>query len=460
VRLSTNANGRRGSIGLALAILITGTIGVQSAHAGTWMQVSCVNPDGSAASSDGWSTFANAQPAGSSESTQCGPGTPMVALVSDSTQVAGSTVVGLQYTAPSGSALSGGTVDVNLDADGTGMSSPGVYNGAEGQAGVEGPALGFDADNVIFQCVDGPPQAFAPCQNGTDDFVGALTIPNRGGGVWVDAACGGDSNEVCNTGGKAGAWAQAKLISADLLLTNGSTPQGTNLSGSALQPGASGTAHVVFTATDPGGPGVYQVTTAVDGKTVYTGTPDSNGGHCLAAGTDPGTGALMFDFAQPCPTTEVVDAPVPTAGLADGAHDLTVTLTDAARNSSTVFDQTITTSNPQTTPNPPSGPGRLHARFVIKWRWLHGTTRVRAIRVTHLPGNARVAVACAGRHCPHLRASARGIGRVQAMLAKVVGRRLHPGQSLLLTVTAPHHKAERIALVIRNNRKPLAKLLP
>jgi hypothetical protein len=456
--LSTNANGRRGIIGLALATLIMVTIGAQSAHAGTWMQVSCENPDGTAASNDGWTTFANAQPPGSSEITQCGPGTPMVALVSDATAVAGSTVVGLQYAAPSGSVLSGGSVDVNLDADGTGMSSPGVYNGAEGQAGVEGPALGFDAGNVIFQCVDGPPQAFAPCQNGTDDFAGTIAIGSRGGGVFVDAACGGDSTAACNTGGRDGAWAQAKLISADLLLTNGSTPQASDFSGSALQPNTSGTAHVVFTATDPGGPGVYQATTAIDGKTVYSGTPDTNDGRCVAAGADPASGALMFDFAQPCRTTEVVDAPVPTAGISDGAHEFTVTLTDAARNSSTVFDQTITTSNPQTTPKP-SGPGGLHAQFVIGWRWLHDTTRVRMIRVTHLPSNARVTIRCVGRRCPRLRASARGIRRVQAMLDKIVGRRLHAGEWLLLTVTAPHHRAERIAVVIRNNRKPLAKLL-
>lgn len=422
------------------------------------MQVSCVNPDGSAASNDGWSTFANAQSPGSSESTQCGPGAPMLALVSDATAVPGSTVVGLQYTAPSGSVLSGGTVNVNLDADGTGITNGG-FNGAEGQAGVEGPALGFDASNVIFQCVDGNPQAFAPCQNGSDDFAGPVSIPNRGGGVFLDAACGGVSNATCNSGGKDGAWAQAKLIWSHLLLTNDSTPQGSSFSGSALQPRARGTAHVVFTATDPGGPGVYLVTAGIDGRAVYIGTPDTNGGRCVAVGTDPTTGARMFDYAQPCRTTEVVDIPIPTAGLADGAHEMTMAVTDAAGNSSTVFDQTITTSNPQTTPKP-SGPGSLRAQFVITWRWVRATTTVRKIHVRDLPGNARVTTRCVGRHCPRLRATARGIRRVDAMLRTLVGRRLRAGQSLRITVTAPQRKPERIALVIRNNRKPLAKLLP
>lgn len=439
-------------------MLIMALVGVQPAHAGTWMQVSCQNPDGTVASNDGWSTFGTAQ-AGVSASTQCGPGSPMVALVSDAAPVAGSTVVGLQYTAPSGSVLSGGSVDVNLDADGTGITNGG-YNGAEGQSGVLGPALGFDAGNVIAQCVDGNPQAFAPCSNGTDDLAGAVAIPDRGGGVWVEAACGGISSADCNSGGRNGAWAQARLISSDLLLTNGSTPQATNFTGSVLQPNASGTAHLVFTASDPGGPGVYQVTAAIDGTPVYSGTPDTNGGQCVATATDSATGPWMFDYAQPCRTTEVVDIPIPTAGVSNGAHELTVTETDAARNTSTVFDQTISISNPQTTTPKPPGRGSLHAQFVIKWHWRGRTTEVVRIRVKHLPGNARVTVHCVGRHCPRLGASARGIRRVAAMLHKLDGRRLRAGQSLRLTVTAPHHKPERISVVMRDNREPLATLLP
>ena len=109
----------------------------------------------------------------------------------------------------------------------------------------------------------------------------------------------------------------------------------------------------------------------------------------------------MFDYQQPCLTSEVVDVPVPTTGLPDGSHELAVTVTDAAGNSSTVLDQNITTSNPQTTPNP-SGRRALHARFVISWRWTGTTTLLRSIRVTHLPRNASVASAApasAARSC-------------------------------------------------------------
>ncbi len=41
----------------------------------------------------------------------------------------------------------------------------------------------------------------------------------------------------------------------------------------------------------------------------------------------------------------------------------------------------------------------------------------------------------------------------------LAGRHLGAGQSLLITVTAPHRRAERIALGIRTGQKPTARLL-
>jgi hypothetical protein len=166
----------------------------------------------------------------------------------------------------------------------------------------------------------------------------------------------------------------------------------------------------------------------------------------------------MFDYQQPCLTSEVVDVPVPTVGLPDGRHELSVTVTDAAGNASTVLDQTIATSNPQTTPNP-SGRGALHARFTISWRWDGALTVLRSIGVAHLPRDARVAVRCAGARCPRLRASATGPRKVAKLLRRLGGRRLTAGQRLLITVTAPRHRAERIVLGIRNGRKPTARLI-
>jgi hypothetical protein len=64
---------------MALVIPATAT---STARAATWMQISCVNPNGSAAPSEGWSDGSSGSGAPIT-STQCGPGTPMQAELSD-----------------------------------------------------------------------------------------------------------------------------------------------------------------------------------------------------------------------------------------------------------------------------------------------------------------------------------------------------------------------------------------
>jgi hypothetical protein len=437
------------AVAWAVLLLVAGP-----AHAGTWMQVSCVNPDGSAAPSDGWSGFAQGQVTiGDGNNTHCAPGVPLTAELG--TQVAavnGQSQV-LQFTPPAGSTLIGGTLNVHLTAYG------GHNEAAAAQADILEPQDTIDAGDAVFLCVDQSGCGSANAANAT--FTGAVTLPaTRGGNLYVTAICTALPGSNCdeNVEGNDGFWAQAQVSSAHLLLSNPAAPQATAFSGSALQRNARGVAHVVFTATDPGGPGIYSVTAAVDGTPVFGGTPNTNNGACVPVGTDPSTGALMFDFQQPCPATEVVDVPVPTLGLPDGSHQLAVTVTDAAGNSSTVLDQTITTSNPQSTPAP-SGPRALHARFVISWRWNGATTLLRSLRVKNLPRNAHVSVRCAGKHCPRLRASAKGARKVATMLRKLGGRRLRAGQALFITVTAPRHAAERIVVHIRDGHPPAARLL-
>jgi hypothetical protein len=427
-----------------------------AAHAGAWMLVSCVNPDGSAAPSDGWSAFAQGGViAGDGNNTHCAPGVPMSAFLGTAAADDNGHSETLQFTPPAGSTLTGGVLNGSFTAYG-GHAATGV-GGATAQADVLEPQDNLDQSDTVFSCIN----QFGCGASGVYAYSGPVTLPaSRGGNLYVTAVCTATPGFQCdqNVGGSNGYWSRAEVSAAHLLLANAAAPQGTSFSGSALQPNARGLAHVVFTAGDPSGPGVYAVTVAIDGQVVYSGTPNPNDGACVPVGTDPATGALMFDFEQPCPSSEVVDAPVPTATLPDGRHELSVSVIDAARNASTVLDQTITTSNPQTTPKP-AGRGSLRTQFVIKWHWRGATTTVVWIHVKHLTRHARVTVHCAGKHCPRLGASARGIRRVKAMLHALWGRRLRVGQSLLLTVTAPRHRAERIALVIRNGRKPRAKLL-
>jgi hypothetical protein len=329
---------------LALAISGAGAAGVlpgttliaPAAYAGQWVQVSCANPDQSAASSEGWSSFISGTPGyGSNNGTTCAPGSPMFAILSTAAAAPVGTGENLQYAPPGGSTLAGGSIDVGLFADGFGY-------GASGTAVVYTPAFAYDGSDVVFQCANG----LGPCSNGTNDFSGTLSLPaNRGGDLYLAAGCGGIPGQACNAGGSNAAWSLVQLWWADLLLTNTSAPAGSGLSGSLLAPDAHGTADIAFTATDPNGPGVYKVTVEIDGTAVYNATPNTNQGKCAAVGSDNATGALMFDWQQPCPQTETVDIPISTAGLADGQHDLKLIVTDAAQNSSTVLDQTITTLN-------------------------------------------------------------------------------------------------------------------
>jgi len=319
-----------------LAASLAGGAFASAAYAGDWMQVSCMNPDGSAASSEGWSNFTvGGLGYGSNSGTNCAPGTPMYAIVSTDAATPVNSSEDLQYTPPSGSTLGGGSVDVSLTADGYGYNASGV-------AAIYTPAFAYNGSNVITQCAAG----LSPCWNGTNDFTGGVELPaSRGGDLFISASCGGNAGEICDEGGSNGGWATAFLYSADLLLNSTASPTGTAFSGTLLDPDAHGTASLTFTAGDPGGPGVYKVIVSIDGKSAYDATPNTNGGECASAGTDSGSGAWMFDWQQPCLQTETVDVPIDTTAFADGEHELTVQVEDAAQNTSTVLDQEITTAN-------------------------------------------------------------------------------------------------------------------
>jgi hypothetical protein len=338
----------RGRVSLLLALaLLVGALAcwagaVSPAYAGNWMEVSCENPNLSAAPSEGWSSFAAGGGYGSNNSTNCGPGNPMFAILSTDAAVGVGSAETLQYTPPGGSTLIGGQVDVALYADGGG------YN-ASGTAVAYTPNYAYDGSDVFFQCASGLP----PCANGSYDFAGVLGIPaGRGGNLYLSAGCGGHEGYACNSGGSEGAWSLVRLWWANFLLSSSASPSASAVSGTLLSPGARGVQELAFTATDAGGPGVYSVTAQVDGKALYSGTPDSNSGKCIPVGNS--GGALMFDYSQPCRPNEAVDIPLNTALVADGQHTLKVTVEDAAQNSSVVYDSTITTKNAPAASSPPT----------------------------------------------------------------------------------------------------------
>ncbi len=431
-----------------------------AAQAGTWVQASCVNPNGSAATSEGWSAAASGPFAtGDTGLTGCGPGNPLVAeqnVIFGTPPSVGSFET-LTYNPPAGSSLAGGSLDVQLEAYGYGTSSDPAFTAAtvlspQPQASDLQKAVACGSHNCTGN-------TFGPA---------VVSLPSgQGGTVSVQVGCGDlvQTSNQCNQTDNPSVYDRARVYAADLTLTTNASPQATGFSGSALQPHASGTAGLVFTASDPvgsganapSGPGIYAVGVQIDGRTVYAGTPNTNGGACVSVGGGAAQ-PLMFDSQQPCPPAETVDAPVPTRRLPDGRHRLTVTVTDAAGDTATVFDRYISTYNPQVTPVP-RGRRRVRARLALSWRWNGRRTALLGVRVRDLPSNAAVSIHCSGRGCPHPASQARGGNNVKRALRGLGGRSFSAGDRLYITLTAPRRRAERIVLRIRNGQIPAARLL-
>jgi hypothetical protein len=306
------------------------------ANAQLWMRTSCINPDQSAAPSDGWTGGATGTVSiGSTNNTNCTSTLPMYAALSMQSAAPSGASEYLAYTPPTGSTLVGGSLLVGLAANGYGYR-------AVATAAMFTPAYQYDASSLFLQCV----AVLAACQNGLPEYYGIVNLPtNKGGNLYLGAGCTGQmAGTYCTNGGSRGVWSSVAVASANLLLSSSSMPTASDFAGSLLTPGAHGTSALTFTAADTG-PGVYRATVTVDGAVVYSETPNTNAGKCVPVGSDPVSGALMWDWQQPCPPSQTVVVPVDTSTMTDGEHALKVTLQSAAGNVSTVRAQTITTSN-------------------------------------------------------------------------------------------------------------------
>jgi hypothetical protein len=317
----TAAVATAGCLALILALCAT------SAQAGTWTLVSCTQPDGQPAPTEGWSTSATgAVGPDSGDSNTCAQGGNLSAVTSGEAPQGAYEGPEWVFTAPAGSTIAGGTVTATL-------TSP------HGQAWLGTPSASYDAADVIANC-----QYNLACgQEGT--LSGAFPITHLGGSnLYAVAVCVGSHEGATLCPASGGIDAGVYVSSAAIALANGATLAASGFGGTLLSPNAQGTQELTFLATDPGGPGVYLVTVQIDGKTVYTGTPDNNEGRCIPIGETGGT--LIFDHAQPCRASESVDLPINTATLANGQHTLKVTVEDAAENASVVYDGPITTLQP------------------------------------------------------------------------------------------------------------------
>lgn len=299
-----------GTVAVACAVMAVWPAG---ARAGSLALLTC---DGSGAS-DGWSAFIEDAPAGSAAVSTCSESRPGYPLGLEAYLPSGTVSdarAGLLFTAPAGESIAGG--DITLAPQAPTDSGEGTY--AVAQLAKPSP------EYVFWQSVNlGVPPTVA--------------IPAGGSELSASVLCGGAPGRICRS-------EALYVISAHILLSTSVLPSVSALAGSLTAGGLQhGTQNVSFTASDPGGPGIYQVAVAIDGKTIYQATPNLNGGACAPVG-DYG-GALEFYAAYPCPQTVPVSVPIPTGTLTDGIHSLSVNAIDAASELSSASQVIFRTEN-------------------------------------------------------------------------------------------------------------------
>ena len=275
------------SLAMIAVVLLMGVwlAWAQAASAGEWTQVTCTQPGGQPAPTDGWLDSSNGAGPGSGPSNTCEhAGGELTAFDSSSTEE--SPYIGplWTYTAPAGSTIAGGAITISTFTP-------------QGQAYVATPQNVFtSAGDVLVNCQ----YNVEPCA--TSGIAGTVPIVHPGGTqLFMAAFCVAphEKEPKCPAGSGKGVNAEIKLSAADIELSNSSTPTGTGFAGSLLAPTVSGKASLTFSAQDPQGPGVYKVIVDLDGSAVYQGTPDSNGGRCASIGVDP-SGVSEYLYAQPC----------------------------------------------------------------------------------------------------------------------------------------------------------------
>lgn len=316
-------------IAVALALALSFLAGVQAAYAGEWAQVSC-SYGGAPAPTEGWAYEAlGVYPVGlfGAADTCQQPGGALRAYdeaANDPTPESGAMWV---YTAPAGSTIAGGTIAFS-------MLSPG------GQAYLATPANNTTAEDKLVTCTE-------IC---TAPLASTVTIFHTGGTqLFAVAQCTAPSGPCPEDHPNS----EVNITAATIVLSSQAKPTGTEFAGSLLGNPTSGKAGLTFTARDPDGPGIYRASVTIDGQTVWSQTPNANGGECAAHGTY--EGALVFLNAQPCLQETGVNVEVDTTKLSEGEHQLSVALEDAAGNNAIVYTGAIHVDNKPVVQSTPTG---------------------------------------------------------------------------------------------------------
>jgi hypothetical protein len=285
----------------------------------------------------------------------------------------------------------------------------------------------------------------------TIDAEAAVTAPNEGD-VDVDLPNATDfwGRYDCDTpGGCSMAAAQGVFDLGRITLTIHDTgaPAIAAAGGSlAADATVKGIQTLLFGATDTGS-GVQRVTLSLGPNLVATATS-----------------ACQTPSLAPCPGDTSGTLTTDTSLLPDGSYPVILTAYDASGDATPVQVSTVIVANHIGTVSVPivhrgkshghhrRRPLTVRARF--KWDWRGATTRLDFARFGPLPKRGRVVLRCTGADCPftHLSAGRRGLKRLKH---KLVNRVFRPGQTLEVTITAPHRIAERGLITIQRGALPI-----
>jgi hypothetical protein len=335
---------RRLSLTIAVTLAIMAWLSPSQAFAAGSYQVSACNFAPEAANNSwAWATNDPAQPAHYAEHANCpyrlgGSGgkadqegglstTDGLELSSGATP---GTSAGWTFTAPAGTTITGLTYEryIGHSLDPRNSWSPALR--ADG-AIVPGETCLDSVQNGETCSVGGPPGT-----GGEPARITGLAAHELSLGI----VCQAPPEDECVTGAtEHAAW--ATMYGATVTLSDPTPPTLSAPSGALWGSGEAGGFHkgtesVTVAAADVGG-GVASIVLSADGRPVETYTAPCN-----------------FTFAQPCPSsTGTQTLTLPTTGLSDGSHTLTLVATDAAGNQSTVASEQIAVEN--SSPPPPVG---------------------------------------------------------------------------------------------------------
>jgi hypothetical protein len=339
----------------ALTIVASLALGAGAAQAGTYTTYSCELPGGDPATMDGWhftlhdgsvGHYRNACPSG-----------PFSMWMDPGKAHDQGDYVNALFTAPADTTIAAYTLWRSVQVA---LNSPHYYSQREGRSGTfdlydhcwgdeDCSALGdpdqpFGAGNRYSRSAPDAGLTQLKVYVGCQDDTGQNRCPSQTS-MPVDVAL--------------------QLHRVDLTLRDDYSPVFAAPPSGPLVTGGgplAGVQPVSIAATDRGG-GVYQGAIEVDGNVVTRQTLDTNNGRC----------APPYGTPAPCPLSASGTLALDTTGLADGAHQVRLLVSDVAGNTAVWGPLTITTANAACNLSPTGTGATLAASFPARHK--HGKRR-------------------------------------------------------------------------------------